>query len=97
VAGETGERTLRLLDVTAGDTIFIDGAGGGVGAVAAQMALARSATVIASAGQANQDYLREIGATPVLYGQGVADGSGRLLAARSTPSWMSPARPRSRT
>jgi NADPH:quinone reductase-like Zn-dependent oxidoreductase len=73
VAGETGERTLRLLDVKAGDTIFIDGAAGGVGAVAAQMALARSATVIASAGQANQDYLREIGTTPVLYGQGVAD------------------------
>jgi NADPH:quinone reductase-like Zn-dependent oxidoreductase len=73
VAGETGERTLRLLDVKAGDTIFIDGAAGGVGAVAAQMALARSATVIASAGQANQDYLREIATTPVLNGQGVAD------------------------
>jgi NADPH:quinone reductase-like Zn-dependent oxidoreductase len=29
--------------------------------------------VIASAGQDNQDYLREIGATPVLYGEGVAD------------------------
>jgi len=28
--------------------------------------------VIASAGQANQDYLREIGAIPVLYGEGVA-------------------------
>jgi NADPH:quinone reductase-like Zn-dependent oxidoreductase len=28
--------------------------------------------VIASAGQANHDYLREIGATPVLYGEGVA-------------------------
>jgi NADPH:quinone reductase-like Zn-dependent oxidoreductase len=73
VAGETGERTLRLLDVKAGDTIFIDGGAGGVGAVVAQMALARGATVIASAGEANQDYLREIGTTPVLYGQGVAD------------------------
>ena len=35
--------------------------------------MARGARVIASAGQANQDYLREIGATPVLYGDGVAD------------------------
>ena len=43
-----------------------------------QMAAARGATVIASAGQANQDYLREIGAIPVLYGQGVA---GRVRAA----------------
>jgi NADPH:quinone reductase-like Zn-dependent oxidoreductase len=62
VAGETSERGLRLLGVKAGDTIFIDGGAGGVGAVAVQMAAARGATVIASAGQANQDYLREIGA-----------------------------------
>jgi NADPH:quinone reductase-like Zn-dependent oxidoreductase len=73
VAGETSERGLRLLGVQAGNTIFIDGGAGGVGAVAVQMAVARGARVIASAGQANQDYLREIGAIPVLYGDGVAD------------------------
>jgi NADPH:quinone reductase-like Zn-dependent oxidoreductase len=72
VAGETSERGLRLLGVRAGETIFIDGGAGGVGAVAVQMAVARGATVIASAGEANLDYLREIGAVPVLYGQGVA-------------------------
>jgi NADPH:quinone reductase-like Zn-dependent oxidoreductase len=37
------------------------------------MALARGAKVIASASEANQDYLREIGAIPVRYGQGVTD------------------------
>ena len=42
VAGETSERGLRLLDVTAGDTLFVDGGAGGVGAVAVQMALARA-------------------------------------------------------
>jgi NADPH:quinone reductase-like Zn-dependent oxidoreductase len=73
VAGETGERGLRLLGVTAGDTVFVDGGAGGVGAVAVQMAIARGARVIASAGTGNHDYLREIGATPVLYGEGVAD------------------------
>jgi NADPH:quinone reductase-like Zn-dependent oxidoreductase len=73
VAGETSERALRLLGVQAGDTIFIDGGAGGVGAVAVQMGLARGARVIASASEANQDYLREIGAVPVRYGQGVAD------------------------
>jgi len=78
VAGETSERGLRLLGVRAGDTIFVDGGAGGVGAVAVQMAVARGARVIASAGEANQDYLREIGAIPVLYGQGVA---GRVRAA----------------
>lgn len=73
VAGETSERGLRLLGVKAGDTIFIDGGAGGVGAVAVQMAVARGARVIASSSEANHDYLREIGAIPVLYGEGVGD------------------------
>ncbi len=72
VAGETAERGLRLLGVKAGDTIFVDGGAGGVGAVAVQMAVARGARVIASASEANQDYLREIGSIPVVYGGGVA-------------------------
>ncbi len=71
VAGETGERGLRLLGVKAGDTIFVDGGAGGVGAVAVQMAVARGARVIASASEANQDYLRELGAIPLRYGEGV--------------------------
>jgi NADPH:quinone reductase-like Zn-dependent oxidoreductase len=82
VAGETGERGLRLLDVNAGDTLFVDGGAGGVGAVAVQMALARGAKVIASASEANHQYLRELGATPVLYGQGVAE---RVRAAGGGP------------
>jgi len=73
VAGETSERGLRLLDVRGGDTLFIDGGAGGVGAVAVQMAIARGATVIASSGESNHDYLREIGATPVLYGDGLVE------------------------
>jgi NADPH:quinone reductase-like Zn-dependent oxidoreductase len=85
VAGETSERGLRLLGVKAGDTIFVDGGAGGVGAVAVQMAVARGARVIASSSEANQDYLREIGAIPVLYGEGVGDrvraaGGGRVDA-----------------
>ena len=82
VAGETGERGLRLLDVNGGDTLFVDGGAGGVGAAAVQMALARGATVVASSSEANHDYLREIGATPVLYGQGMAE---RVRAAAGGP------------
>ena len=82
VAGETAERGLRLLEVTAGDTLFVDGGAGGVGAVTVQMALARGARVIASASQANHDYLRELGAIPVLYGQGLAE---RVRAAAGGP------------
>jgi NADPH:quinone reductase-like Zn-dependent oxidoreductase len=38
--------------------------------------------VIASASEANQDYLREIGAIPVLYGKGVADRVRDLAGGR---------------
>ena len=73
VSGETAERGLRLLDVKAGDTLFVDGGAGGVGAVTVQMAVARGVRVIASSSESNLDYLREIRATPVRYGEGVAD------------------------
>ena len=82
VAGETSERGLRLLDVDTGDTLVVDGGAGGVGAVAVQMALARGAKVVASASEANHDYLREIGAVPVLYGQGLTE---RVRAAAGGP------------
>jgi NADPH:quinone reductase-like Zn-dependent oxidoreductase len=82
VAGETAERGLRLLGVEPGHTLFIDGGAGGVGAATIQLAVARGARVIASSSQANHDYLREIGAIPVLYGEGVGD---RVLAAAGGP------------
>jgi len=82
VAGETAERGLRLLDVKAGDTVFVDGGAGGVGAAAVQLAVARGARVIASSSEANHGYLREIGATPVLYGEGVV---ARVQAAAGGP------------
>lgn len=82
LAGETAERGLRLLGVKAGDALFVDGGAGGVGAVAVQMAVARGANVIASSSEGNHAYLQEIGATPVLYGEGVV---GRVRAAAGGP------------
>ena len=73
VAAETAIRSLDLLGIGAGSTVLIDGASGGVGAVAVQIAVARGATVVATAGAANQDYLREIRAVPIVYGDGLAD------------------------
>ena len=72
VAGETSERVFRLLEVPSGGTVFIDGGAGGVGSVAVQYAIAHGLRVVASAGPDNQDYLRWLGASPVLYGEGVA-------------------------
>ncbi len=82
VVAEAAERALRLLGVTAGSTVFIDGGAGGVGSTATQMAKARGATVIASASEANQDYLREIGAIPVLYGEGMVERVRALPVAK---------------
>jgi NADPH:quinone reductase-like Zn-dependent oxidoreductase len=73
VVAEAAERALRLLGVKEGSTLFIDGGAGGVGSVAAQIAKAGGATVIASASEGNQDYLREIGAIPVVYGEGMVE------------------------
>ena len=72
-SSETSERVLRLLGVTEGTKLFIDGGAGGVGSTATQLAKARGAMVIASASEANQDYLREIGAIPVVYGEGMVE------------------------
>ena len=73
VVVETSERVLRLLGVREGTKLFIDGGAGGVGSTATQLAKARGAMVIASASEANQGYLREIGAIPVIYGEGMVE------------------------
>ena len=73
VVTEVAERVLRLLGVTSGSTLFIDGGAGGVGSATTQVAKARGATVIGSASEGRQDYLREIGAIPVIYGEGMVD------------------------
>jgi NADPH:quinone reductase-like Zn-dependent oxidoreductase len=73
VVTEVAERALRLLGVTSGSTLFIDGGAGGVGSATTQVAKARGATVIGSASEGRQDYLREIGAIPVIYGEGMVD------------------------
>jgi NADPH:quinone reductase-like Zn-dependent oxidoreductase len=48
--------------VGAGDTVLVNGASGGVGHLAVQIAKARGAKVIATARAANHDFLRELGA-----------------------------------
>ena len=73
VGGETAIRTLDLLGVTAGHTVLVDGATGGVGSLAVQIAVARGARVIGTASERNHDYLTDLGATPVRYGEGLVD------------------------
>jgi NADPH:quinone reductase-like Zn-dependent oxidoreductase len=73
VAGETAERVLNLLGVAAGETVLMHGASGGVGTLAVQLATARGARVIATAGPSNQDYLTALGATATVYGEGLVE------------------------
>lgn len=48
-----------------GQTVLIQGGGGGVGHVAVQIALARGAQVFATARGSDLDYVRALGATPI--------------------------------
>lgn len=73
VASETAERVLDQLEVVAGETVLMHGASGAVGTVAVQLATARGARVIATAGPSNQDYLTSLGATPTIYGEGLVE------------------------
>jgi NADPH:quinone reductase-like Zn-dependent oxidoreductase len=73
VAVETAVRTLDLLGVGAGTTLLVNGAAGGVGSAAVQLARARGARVIGTASEGNHDYLRSLGAEPTTYGDGLTE------------------------
>lgn len=70
VIGTTAIRVLTLANVREGQTVLVHGATGGVGIFVTQLAQARDATVIGTAGSDNQEYLASLGAIPVLYGDG---------------------------
>jgi NADPH:quinone reductase-like Zn-dependent oxidoreductase len=71
VAGVTGVATVRAVAPAAGEAVVIAGAAGGVGVFAVQLALRTGARVIAVAGERDHAWLRERGAVPVAYGDGV--------------------------
>jgi NADPH:quinone reductase-like Zn-dependent oxidoreductase len=73
VALETATRALDQLGVASGRTLFINGASGGIGSTAVQLAVARGARVIGAASAANHNYLSLLGAEPVTYGEGMAE------------------------
>lgn len=67
---ETALRILRLVGVQPGQTLLVSGAAGGVGSAVLQIARDRGITVIGTAGSANQDYVRSLGARATTYGPG---------------------------
>ncbi|RCG15609.1 NADP-dependent oxidoreductase [Streptomyces diacarni] len=67
---ETALRVIREVGVRPGQTLLVSGASGGVGSAVLQVARDRGITVIGTAGVANQDYLRGLGALATTYGEG---------------------------
>ena len=85
MVGATAYAAVRAVSLADGDVVAISGAAGGVGTLAVQLARNAGATVIGLAGEPHHDWLREHGAIPVTYGDGVAErirdaGDGRLDA-----------------
>ncbi|MDT0457291.1 NADP-dependent oxidoreductase [Streptomyces sp. DSM 41527] len=67
---ETALRIIREVGVRPGQTLLASGASGGVGSAVLQIARERGIKVIGTAGAANQDYLRSLGALATTYGEG---------------------------
>ncbi|WP_182908940.1 NADP-dependent oxidoreductase [Microbispora sp. H13382] len=72
-SGQTADTALEKLRVGAGDTVLVHAAAGGVGTFAVQIARALGATVVGTASERNHAYLRDLGAIPVAYGEGLAE------------------------
>lgn len=75
---ETALRILREVGVRSGQTLLASGAAGGVGSAVLQIARDRGITVIGTAGAANQEYLRSLGALATTYGEGWVERVRRL-------------------
>lgn len=71
VAGETGQRVLSLLALEPGQVVVVHGAAGGVGQSVVQLAREAGLLVIGTASVANHELLRDLGAMPVTYGDGL--------------------------
>ncbi|MBW8698293.1 Zinc-type alcohol dehydrogenase-like protein [Streptomyces sp. MBT84] len=80
LAGLTAyQAVVHALNVQQGETLLVHGAAGGVGSLAVQIALSRGARVIGTASERDREYLRALGAEPVIYGCGVADHVRELV------------------
>jgi NADPH:quinone reductase-like Zn-dependent oxidoreductase len=73
VVGTTAYAAVRSVSLSAGDTVVVSGAAGGVGSVAVQLARNAGAKVIGLASASNHKWLTDHGVIPVAYGDGVED------------------------
>ncbi|WP_156686045.1 NADP-dependent oxidoreductase [Mycobacterium sp. Marseille-P9652] len=71
VVGATAYAAVRAVAPRAGDTVAVSAAAGGVGSLVVQLLVLREAVVLGIAGPDNAQWLREHGAIPVEYGDGL--------------------------
>jgi len=73
IAGRTAATALAAIGLRPDDTVLIGGAAGGVGVFTVQLARIAGARVIGTGSATSADFLRELGAEPVTYGDGLVD------------------------
>jgi NADPH:quinone reductase len=73
LTGTTAIHLLTATGVTDGDCVLIHGAAGGVGSIAAQIAVRDGARVIGTGSEGQFGRLRSYGVIPVTYGEGLLD------------------------
>ncbi|CAL9478836.1 NADP-dependent oxidoreductase [Streptomyces sp. enrichment culture] len=73
LASVTALSGLKALGPLSGRTLLVEGAAGGVGGAAVELAVAAGATVIGTAGAHNHAFLTALGAVPTTYGAGLAE------------------------
>ncbi|WP_329076980.1 NADP-dependent oxidoreductase [Streptomyces niveus] len=73
LASLTAMGGLKALGPLRGRTLLIEGAAGGVGSAAVEIAVAGGATVIGTASERNHEFLASLGAVPTTYGAGLAE------------------------
>ncbi|HEX4252770.1 MAG TPA: NADP-dependent oxidoreductase [Pseudonocardia sp.] len=74
LAGATAVHAIAAVGgVGEGDTVLVHGASGSVGQLVVQLAARAGATVVGTAAERNHPLLKELGATAVVYGPGLAE------------------------
>ncbi|MFT3841527.1 MAG: NADP-dependent oxidoreductase [Myxococcaceae bacterium] len=73
IAGRTAYAVLAVVGLGPKDTVLVGGAAGGVGVFTVQLARMTGARVIGTASAASADFLRDLGAEPTTYGDGLVE------------------------
>ena len=73
LTGLTAQRTFDALDLRADQVLLVHNGSGSVGRTAIQLAANAGVRVIATGSPANHSRLRELGAEPVAYGEGLVE------------------------